>query len=66
MGKDIIFSLMAQISATFLTVVFVGFSFYLESIRQATDEVKKLVPSVEEAISSIVYVMVGYKPLVLV
>ncbi len=60
MGKDAIFSLMAQISATFLTIVFVGFSFYLESIRQATDEVKKLVPSVEEATSSIVYVMVGY------
>lgn len=54
------FMTLAQISATFLSVTFVGFSFFLENLRHAGDEVRRLAPSASEATSSVVYVMVGY------
>lgn len=51
---------LAEISATFLAVVFAGFSFFLENLRHAGDQVKEIIPSAIEATTSVVYVMIGY------
>lgn len=45
----------AQISATFAGLVFVGFSIYLINIREAMTEVKRSLPEAEEVLGSLIY-----------
>jgi hypothetical protein len=48
----------AQVSATFAGLVFVGFSIYLGNIREATTEVKRSLPESEEVFGSLIYIVV--------
>ncbi len=48
----------AQVSATFAGLVFVGFSIYLGNVREATAEVKRGLPESEEAFGSLIYIVV--------
>lgn len=57
---DNTFMTLAQISATFLALVFAGFSIFIENLRNAVDSVRKLSPYAEETASSVIYVIGGY------
>jgi hypothetical protein len=48
----------AQVSATFAGLVFVGFSIYLGNSREATTEVKRSLPESEEVFGSLIYIVV--------
>ena len=48
----------AQVSATFAGLVFVGFSIYLANIREATTEVKRSLPEAEEVLGNLIYIVV--------
>jgi hypothetical protein len=48
----------AQVSATFAGLVFVGFSIYLGNSREATAEVKRRLPESEEVFGSLIYIVV--------
>jgi hypothetical protein len=48
----------AQVSATFAGLVFVGFSIYLSNIREATDEIRRHLPESKEVLGSLMYLVV--------
>lgn len=55
---DTFWPTIAQVSATFAGLVFVGFSIYLGNVSQAMNEVKQALPQAEESIMGLIHVSV--------